>query len=371
MFDYIMGNKPVPTTSAVTSPPSTTTTTSTTIANQQHQQYRLGHDAIELDYESLPSNSPILAQLTAGAFAGIMEHTVMYPVDAVKTRMQMGKSASLPTGIIAAVSRISSTEGARVLWRGVSSVVVGSGPAHALYFLVFESTKTHLCEWTLGLNTKKLVTNENHPLIAAVSGIAATIASDALMTPFDVIKQRMQASSKFLRQSASSTPKPVSPANNVIAAATGPNIHLLEVTKHMYKNEGLASFYVSYPATLMMNIPFAALNFGIYEYISSVLNPSHAYDPMLHCIAGGVSGAFAAAVTTPLDCVKTALQTRSLSRDPNIVNAKGFKDAATAIWKANGYAGFVRGLRPRVVFNVPSTAISWTAYEMAKAYLLS
>ena len=36
------------------------------------------------DYESLPPHVSVMTHMTAGAVAGILEHTVMYPVDSVK-----------------------------------------------------------------------------------------------------------------------------------------------------------------------------------------------------------------------------------------------------------------------------------------------
>lgn len=53
----------------------------------------------EFDYEALPENTSLAANLIAGAVAGIMEHTVMYPVDAIKTRMQVAKSANVYSGL--------------------------------------------------------------------------------------------------------------------------------------------------------------------------------------------------------------------------------------------------------------------------------
>ena len=152
-----------------------------------------GHDTIEIDYEALPDDASLAAHLTAGAFAGIMEHTVMFPIDSIKTRMQMMLSSTpISKSLISSISRISSAEGAYALWHGVSSVVLGAGPAHAVYFSVFEATKTLLVNrLTNSPQTLKIVTDETHPLIASGAGIAATIASDALMTPFDVLKQRM------------------------------------------------------------------------------------------------------------------------------------------------------------------------------------
>jgi len=49
--------------------------------------------------------------------------------------------AAVYTGIGNAVTRISSTEGLRALWRGVSSVILGAGPAHAVHFGTYETIK--------------------------------------------------------------------------------------------------------------------------------------------------------------------------------------------------------------------------------------
>lgn len=330
-----------------------------------------GSEAIEIDYEALPDDASLAAHLSAGAFAGIMEHTVMFPIDSIKTRMQMftGNSGvtssasanALSKSVISSISKISSSEGAYALWRGVSSVVLGAGPAHAVYFSVFEATKTFLVNKLTNSKTNKIVTDENHPLIASGAGIAGTTASDALMTPFDVIKQRMQATSYSQFHNSQGSKINLKNSNSVKLLSTAANI---------YKKEGLAAFYISYPTTLFTNIPFAALNFGFYEYFSSVLNPNNIYNPYLHCISGGIAGGIAAALTNPFDCIKTALQTRGISNIESIRNINGFTSAAKVIYSQGGLSGFLRGVKPRIIFNVPSTALSWTAYEMAKEVLL-
>lgn len=38
----------------------------------------------DADYESLPAHASLSTHMTAGAVAGVLEHTVMYPVDSVK-----------------------------------------------------------------------------------------------------------------------------------------------------------------------------------------------------------------------------------------------------------------------------------------------
>ncbi|CAB4254602.1 similar to Saccharomyces cerevisiae YJL133W MRS3 Iron transporter that mediates Fe2+ transport across the inner mitochondrial membrane [Maudiozyma barnettii] len=296
-----------------------------------------GGEEEEVDYEALPSNAPLSHQLLAGAFAGIMEHSVLYPIDAIKTRIQSATLSNGSDNILRQISRISTTEGSLALWKGVQSVILGAGPAHAVYFATYEYSKSHL------IDPKDI--NTHQPLKTAASGALATIAADALMNPFDTIKQRIQLNT---------------------------NSSVWNLTKNIYSAEGISAFYVSYPTTLAMNIPFAAFNFMIYESATKFFNPGNNYNPLIHCLCGGISGAACAAITTPLDCIKTVLQVKgSKSVQLNVMKtADTFGKASAALYSTYGWKGFWRGLKPRVIANMPATAISWTAYECAKHFLI-
>lgn len=87
----------------------------------------------------------------------------MYPIDAIKvghpacrmetrpnanhaspqTRMQIlnPTPSAVYNGVIQGTFRIARGEGVLSLWRGMSSVVVGAGPAHAVYFATYEAVK--------------------------------------------------------------------------------------------------------------------------------------------------------------------------------------------------------------------------------------
>jgi len=138
----------------------------------------------------------------------------------------------------------------------------------------------------------------------------------------------------------------------------------------VYRNEGLSAFYVSYPTTLTMTIPFTAVQFTVYEQLKRLLNPSGEYSPVTHIIAGGLAGGVAAGVTTPLDVAKTILQTRGTSREADIRNVGGMSDAFRIIWKRDGMRGFTRGLAPRVLTFMPSNALCWLSYEFFSEYQL-
>lgn len=55
--------------------------------------------------------------------------------------MQMPDTSVVYRNMTSAMSSIASTEGAARLWRGVFSVILGAGPAHAVHFGTYEFVK--------------------------------------------------------------------------------------------------------------------------------------------------------------------------------------------------------------------------------------
>ncbi|CAI4230996.1 unnamed protein product [Auanema sp. JU1783] len=298
-------------------------------------------------YESLPTHS-IGVHLAAGAFAGAVEHCVMFPFDSVKTRMQSlcpCPETKCPTPMHSLMSIVRREGWLRPL-RGVNAVAVGSMPAHALYFTVYEKLKGFLTGNTAG---------HSNTIAYGVSGVVATLIHDAIMNPAEVVKQRMQM-------------------------AFSPYGSSLECVKCIYKREGLSAFYRSYTTQITMNVPFQAVHFMTYEFWQQVLNPEHKYDPQSHLLAGGFAGGLAAAITTPLDCIKTVLNTQQTPETEMVVKDnriflkatstyRGVSDAARTIYNQRGYGGFLCGLQARVIFQVPATALSWSVYELFKYVL--
>ena len=151
--------------------------------------------------------------MLAGATAGIAEHVAMFPVDTVKTRMQAlghpgqqlrGATAGLGQqlrSVPRALRGILRREGARGLYSGVGAVAAGAGPAHALYFASYEAAKEAFVKFGGGESEGEGGGGESNggensaaatATAAAAAGAVATLASDALMTPADVVKQRLQ-----------------------------------------------------------------------------------------------------------------------------------------------------------------------------------
>lgn len=132
----------------------------------------------------------------------------------------------------------------------------------------------------------------HHPLAAAMSGATAALSHDMIMTPFDTIKQRMQLG--YYRS-------------------------VVHCIREVSRVEGIRSFYVSLPATLAMNLPHGAIVIAVNESMRKLFTDGDdekarkALTVSASLISGCVAGGVAAMITTPLDVIKTRLQTQHLA----------------------------------------------------------
>jgi solute carrier family 25 iron transporter 28/37 len=273
----------------------------------------------------------------AGSFAGVAEHVSVFPIDTIKTHVQAQRSATAPltwSSDLVLARTLVTQHGVGSLWRGVGVAASACGPAHALMFTTYEHVLT--------LGGQESAGADRAAVVGAVAGGVSTLAHDLVME-LGYYRSAFHCLSRML--------------------ATGGG-----------------SLYRSLPTTLAMNVPYASLMMMANEGARKVVNPSGEYSLTTFLLCGGFSGAFAAALTTPLDVVKTRLQTQGLgvgveaaaeaaahdAPSAFTVRYSGFVDAATALWRCDGFRGFFRGATPRVLMYGPACAISWVAYEGAK-----
>nr|XP_028563736.1 mitoferrin-1 isoform X3 [Podarcis muralis] len=177
-----------------------------------------------------------------------------------------------------------------------------------------------------------------------MAGSLATLLHDGVMNPAEVVKQRMQM-------------------------YNSPYKTVLECIRTVHRTEGMGAFYRSYSTQLTMNIPFQAIHFMTYEFMQEQINPCRQYNPSTHIISGAVAGAVAAAATTPLDVCKTLLNTQEnvvLSSVNVSGHLSGMANAFRTVYQLGGIAGYFKGVQARVIYQMPSTAISWSVYEFFK-----
>jgi len=231
------------------------------------------------------------------------------------------------------------------LWRGTGVTLLAVVPSHAAMFSAYEGV--------LLAGGRSEAVGARVAAVGFAAGAVSTLFHDLVMVPAETIKQRLQLG--YYRDARHA-------ARRMLGSGGG-------------------SLFRSLPTTLAMSVPYSSLMMASNESIRQGLNPEGEFSLPTFLAAGVVSGAAAAAATTPLDVVKTRLQIQGMRRAKTStgelhsapikfkVRYRGFLDVVKHIYKTEGVGGFMRGMGPRMVQMGPSCALSWCAYESAKHML--
>lgn len=137
------------------------------------------------------------------------------------------------------------------MYKGLSVVLLGSGPESALFFVTYETSKHHIQEnfpdadhtaINMGAACVAEVVSLLHyhytlpPLISIISWVQI---SCLVRVPTEVMKQRMQMGMGSLGY----------------------------VAGDIYSRKGLRGMYTGYGVTIMREIPYALIQFPMYEYL--------------------------------------------------------------------------------------------------------
>ncbi|TFK82125.1 S-adenosylmethionine transporter [Polyporus arcularius HHB13444] len=261
--------------------------------------------------------------LVAGGLAGTAVDLLFFPIDTVKTRLQSSQ------GFIRA-------GGFKGVYKGIGSVVVGSAPGAAVFFCTYDTLKK-----TLPLPS------EYAPLTHMISASLGEVAACSIRVPTEVIKTRTQTSTYG------------SAAQSSLAAA-----------RLVLSTEGVRGFYRGFGSTIMREIPFTSLQFPLYELLKLRLarilrRPLHAYEA---AVCGSFSGGVAAALTTPLDVLKTRvmLDLRDPTKHQRPTLVARFRD----IYVNEGAKALFAGVVPRTLWISAGGAVFLGVYEWAAQSLM-
>lgn len=261
--------------------------------------------------------------LLAGALAGTSVDVLLFPLDTVKTRLQAAG------GFFAA-------GGFGGIYRGLGSVLVGSAPGAASFFCTYEAAKAALAPEAAGPGA--------HLLAASLGEVAAC----AVRVPTEVVKQRAQAG----HHGGSSA------AALAAILARGPTHGWASVWLDLYRGWSI---------TLLRELPFTAIQFPLWEAMKAwrCRRPGPASgSPNRQTVSapesalfGSMAGAVAAAITTPLDVLKTRVM---LSHQRPSLAA-----IVRHMARHEGPRAFFAGIVPRVTWISLGGAIFLGSYQWA------
>ena len=222
--------------------------------------------------------------------------------------------------------------GFKGIYNGLLSAAIGSAPGAALFFATYETQKSVIGSF-LGETS-----SWTHLTAAGCGEIMACL----VRVPTENVKQNMQAG-RYASTRAAFT---------AIAAEGGL----------------LGGFYTGYWTTCLREVPFSFIQFPLWEGIKSTLAENQGYPAtsLQSSFAGSFSGGFAAAVTTPLDVIKTRLM---LKASPDGTLYDGPVNTAKRILAEEGRSAFLKGIVPRVFWISLGGFVFFGAYEKSKIFL--
>ncbi|KAG8446956.1 hypothetical protein GDO86_014409 [Hymenochirus boettgeri] len=133
----------------------------------------------------------------------------------------------------------------------------------------------------------------------------------------------------------------------------------VKITRH----EGLTSLWSGLPPTLVMAIPATIIYFTCYDQLRDFLHYGLGYHGShIPLIAGALARLGAVTVISPLELIRTKMQSQQLS----------YMELGVCLRSAVSQGGWLslwKGLGPTVLRDVPFSALYWFNYELVKRKL--
>lgn len=309
--------------------------------------------------DDIENTSPLLSCMLAGGFGGAIGDSAMHSLDTVKTRQQGLLFNPKYSSMIPAYTTILKEEGFfRGLYGGYSPAILGSFPSTAAFFGTYEFTKRTLIN--------DLYINDTVAYLAA--GILGDLALSVFYVPSEVLKTRLQLQGKY---------------NNPYTKGCGYNYNgLRDAVRSIVRTEGTSALFFGYKETLFRDLPFSALQLAFYEkfrmWAINYNGKSSDLSVPAELLTGAAAGGLAGTLTTPLDVIKTRIQTATLdtaglhqeSAQHKKSGASFFRrfstvNALLSIYRNEGVLGLFSGVGPRFIWTGVQSSIMLLLYQVA------
>jgi len=255
---------------------------------------------------------PLALDFAAGLFAAFCATCVMYPVDTLKTRAQLGRP-SVPG------------EGLRQLYRGLPFALAKDCPAAAVYITACELAKSSFAAPTAG-----------DPLLAfafflvlLLCGCVGDLLASVFTLPMELILKPIQA-------------------GQVVAIPA------------VFRAHGLSGILGCWKMVLMRDMPMGALQLAVFESLKPFApvfdGPCHVPHFGTMMMLGAVAGAVSAFFSTPCDLLTSRMMMQ-----------KGKKGSVVAalreVYAEGGPRGLFKGAWLRTCYFAPECCIFFAVFE--------
>lgn len=295
-----------------------------------------------------------------GGTAGVIGQSCVFPLYTIKTRLHLYPDRY--RNVIHCARKIVQHDALRGLYRGLPPALIGVFPEKAIKLSMNDYLTAVLSRPDGSISVPMAM------LAGGGAGLSQVIATN----PMELLMINMQ---------------------NNAAQGRKPKSML-----HLARDLGLSGLYKGTPATLLRDIPFSMVFFSMNTYLREYLTDDAGKLPMSRVFLAGIaSGSTAAALSTPMDVIKTRLQasagdahhstkpagladalpravsssnstapSRRASTASAPIRYTGIAQCAAHIYSTEGLLGFFAGVGPRVLIISPLFGITLFFYDIQR-----
>lgn len=279
---------------------------------------------------------PFQYQFAAGAVAGVSEILVMYPLDVVKTRVQLqqGKGAGEEgyNGMVDCFRKIVKNEGFSRLYRGITAPILMEAPKRATKFAANDAWGKYY-RGIFGMS-------KMNQQLSILTGASAGATEAFVVVPFELVKIRMQD-----------------------RASAGKYTGIVDCVVKTVKAEGPLALYNGLESTLWRHIVWNAGYFGIIFQVKGLMPVATDKTSQVRndLIAGATGGTVGTMLNTPMDVVKSRIQ-NSPKIAGSIPKYNWAWPAVGTVMKEEGFSALYKGFLPKVLRLGPGGGILLVVY---------
>ncbi|PVH86818.1 mitochondrial carrier [Cadophora sp. DSE1049] len=264
----------------------------------------------------------------AGATGAVIANAMVYPLDIVKTRLQVQEKRKPTDAVIAsddvhytstwdAISKIVADDGIMGLYNGMNGALIGVASTNFAYFYWYSVVRT------LYLAQQKLPTPPSTLVELSLGAVAGAVAQ-VFTIPVAVVTTRQQTQKKGERKGMIDTAKDV-----------------------INSEDGWSGLWRGLKASLVLVVN-PAITYGAYQRLREIMYPGKLnLRPAEAFLLGAMSKSLATIATQPLIVAKVGLQ----SKPPPSRQGKPFKsfiEVMQFIIQNEGPLGLFKGIAPQI-----------------------
>lgn len=285
-----------------------------------------------------------LVRAISGAAGGVTAMSVFFPLDTVRSRLQVEDSREAKH-TIETMKDLIEEEGIWTLYRGLQPVLISLCCSNFVYFYSFHGLRRLVRSNNAGYNALRDLT------VGAVAGVINVV----LTTPLWVANSRLKMQGVKISVKDRKVLRKYPHYNGIIDA-------LIKISS----SEGCHALWSSVVPSLLL-VANPSIQFTLYEMLKSemvkLLNKPHLDAPTYFLLAA-IAKSVAVVLTYPLQIIQTKLR----------YGAENFKklnifQIFSYIIRSNGPKGLYKGLETKIIQTTLTAALMFLCYEKIASFV--